>query len=62
MKYLNYILILAGALVAMYAKTSANPKQYWLIIGIVLIMLGVYRIARTIPSRNDDENSNPENE
>ncbi len=59
MKYLNYILILVGAIVAMYAKVNdANQNQYILIVGIVLLMIGVYRISKTIPSKRDREADN----
>lgn len=56
MKYLNYILIIIGAFVAMYAKVDADQNKYLLISGIVMLMIGVYRISKTIPSRNDNEN------
>ncbi|GAA4810522.1 hypothetical protein [Litoribaculum gwangyangense] len=56
MKFLNYILIIFGALIAMYAKAGANQNQYILISGIVILMIGIYRISKTIPSRNDTEN------
>ncbi|GAA4883116.1 hypothetical protein GCM10023311_01540 [Flaviramulus aquimarinus] len=63
MKYLNYIFIIIGAFVAMYAKTGTGQNQYILIGGIVLLMIGVYRIARTIPSKSDSEDfDNSENE
>ncbi|NJX15632.1 hypothetical protein [Tamlana crocina] len=63
MKYLNYILIIVGAFVAIYAKAGANQNQFVLILGIVLLMIGVYRISKTIPSRKKDEDSgNSENE
>lgn len=57
MKYLNYILILVGAIVAMYSKVDKAQNQYILIGGIILLMIGVYRVSRTIPSRNDDEDN-----
>ncbi|GAL67309.1 hypothetical protein [Jejuia pallidilutea] len=60
MKYFNYLLILLGAIIAMYAKAEEKQNQYILIAGIVVLMIGIYRIARTIPSRKsdseDDEN------
>lgn len=59
MKYLNYILIIVGAFVAIYAKAGADQNQLVLILGIVLLMIGVYRISKTIPSRN--KNNDPEN-
>ncbi|ULC60844.1 LPXTG cell wall anchor domain-containing protein [Flaviramulus sp. BrNp1-15] len=55
MKYLNYILIIIGAIVAMYAKTGTEQNQYVLIGGIVLLMIGVYRLSRTIPSKKNQE-------
>jgi len=55
MKYLNYIFIVIGAIVAVYAKSGAKQNQYILIGGIVLLMLGVYRISRTIPSKKEEE-------
>jgi len=58
MKYLNYVLILVGAFVAIYAESGADQNQYILIGGIVLLMVGIYRISKTIPSRHDAENEN----
>jgi len=60
MKYLNYILIIVGAFVAMYAKVGADQNQYILIGGIVLLMIGIYRVSKTIASRNNDDTDNPE--
>lgn len=57
MKYLNYILIVIGAFIAMYAKTNANQNQYVLIGGIIVLMLGIYRVARTVPSRSEKDDS-----
>lgn len=57
MKYLNYILILIGAIVAIYSKAGEQQNQYVLITGIVLLMIGVYRISKTISSKKDPEES-----
>ncbi|GAA4975321.1 hypothetical protein [Algibacter aquimarinus] len=56
MKYLNYLLILVGAIVAIYSKAGEDQNQYILIGGIVLLMVGVYRISKTIPSKNNNDN------
>ena len=53
MKYLNYILILIGAIVAMYAKVDEEQNQFLLMIGIVCLMMGVYRISKLVPSKKD---------
>ncbi|WP_223552267.1 hypothetical protein [Aestuariivivens sp. NBU2969] len=55
MKYFNYLLILVGAIVAMYAKVGANQNQFILIGGIVVLMIGVYRISKSIPSKRNEE-------
>lgn len=62
MKYLNYILIIIGAFVAIYARAGAEQNQYILIGGIIILMIGIYRISKTIPSRNEEnDNTNTEN-
>lgn len=58
MKYLNYILILVGALISIYAKTGVGQNEYLLIGGIAVLMIGIYRISKTIPSKQDADNNN----
>lgn len=59
MKYLNYTLIVIGASVAIYSKADTQQNQYILIGGIVLLMMGIYRISKTIPSKkNNEDDSN----
>lgn len=64
MKYINYIFIILGAMVAIYAKTGTEQNQSILIGGIVMLMVGVYRISKSVPSKNEaddfikDENEN----
>ncbi|WP_406683972.1 hypothetical protein N1F78_14960 [Seonamhaeicola sp. MEBiC1930] len=55
MKYLNYILIVIGAIIALYANSKQEQNQFILIIGIVFLMIGIYRISRTIPSKRERE-------
>ncbi|MFD1615120.1 hypothetical protein [Gelatiniphilus marinus] len=57
MKYFNYILIVLGAIVAFYSKAGSEQNQYILIGGIMVLMIGVYRISRNIPSKttNDED-------
>lgn len=57
MKYLNYLLIIVGGFIAVYAKSGIEQNQYILIGGIVVLMIGVYRISKTIPSKNDEEDN-----
>jgi len=58
MKYINYILIILGAFVALYAKTGTEQNLFILIAGIVMLMIGIYRISKTIPSKFNDEEKN----
>ncbi len=66
MKYFNYILIILGAIIAIYAKSETKQNEYVLIGGIIVLMIGVYRISRSVPSKHDSEddvnNLNSENE
>ncbi len=58
MKNINYFLIVLGALVALYAKAGGAQNQLILIAGIVVLMIGIYRIAKTIPSKKDNNDDN----
>ncbi|MFD1163040.1 MULTISPECIES: hypothetical protein [Hwangdonia] len=66
MKYFNYILIILGAVIAVYSKAGTEQNQYVLIGGIMVLMIGIYRISRGIPSKNTDDedvvNTNKEDE
>lgn len=63
MKYLNYILIALGAFVALFATQGTGQNEYLLIGGIALLMMGIYRISKNLPSKYDeDENVNENNE
>jgi hypothetical protein len=64
-KSINYILVLAGGLVALYAQAGESQNQYFLIGGVVVLMIGLYRISRNLSSKSessDDEQhqQNPE--
>ena len=62
-KYINYLLILAVASIAIYSNAKANQNQYILIGGIVVLMIGLYRISRNLPSKKEKEDqSNSEND
>lgn len=40
----------------MYGKAGADNNQYVLIVGIVMLMIGIYRLSKTIPSKDNNEN------
>ncbi len=52
---INYVLILVGGIVAIYAKAKTEQNEYILIGGIVILMVGIYGLSRTIPSKNERE-------
>ena len=60
-KYIFYIFIVIGAAVAIYAKADQSQNQFILIAGIVILMAGVYGVARTIPSKKDQQNDDEHN-
>ena len=59
---ISYLLIFVGAIVAIYAQANEKQNTIILILGIVVLMFGVYKIASTIPSKHDkdDEDVNTE--
>lgn len=57
-KIINYALILIGSVIAIYAQAEEEQNVFILVVGIVLLMLGIYRISRTIPSKFDSESNN----
>lgn len=61
MKYLNYILIAFGAFLALYATQGTGQNEYILIGGIAMLMMGIYRISKTLPSKHDEENDKDNN-
>ena len=62
MKYFNYILIILGAIITIYSKAGSEQNQYIVIGGIVVLMIGIYKISRNIPSKNADDDINKEDE
>jgi hypothetical protein len=54
-RFISLLLIIVGGFVAIYANAGMAQNQYVLIGGIVVLMIGVYRISKNIPSKNDTE-------
>ncbi|MGJ5640885.1 hypothetical protein I3217_02040 [Formosa sp. S-31] len=52
---MNYILIVIGIIVAMFAKIDPNQNKYILIIGICVLMFGIFRLSQSIPSKKNRE-------
>ena len=47
----NFILILVGGIIAIYAKAEEQQDVYILLIGVMLLMFGLYRLSRGISSK-----------
>ncbi|MEZ4802761.1 MAG: hypothetical protein R2797_08300 [Gelidibacter sp.] len=56
-RIISISLILIGGFIAFYAESGTNQNQYVLVAGIFILMMGIYRISRHIPSKYDQENS-----
>lgn len=54
-RYINYLLIFVGGIIAIYAQAQEDQNQYILIGGILLLMIGIYRISKHIPSKFQNE-------
>lgn len=47
-KTINYILIVVGAIIAIYAQAGEQQDTIVLVGGIMVLMVGIYRISKTI--------------
>ena len=60
----NFILIFVGGIIALYANAEDEQELYILLIGIMILMFGLYRLSRGISERKlkSDEASNIDEE
>lgn len=60
----NFILIFVGGIIALYANAEEQQEMYILLIGIMILMFGLYRLSRGISSKNENnqEHSNLDEE
>lgn len=61
MKNINYILIVLGGLVAFYGESKAKQNPFLLIVGIAVLMIGIYRLSKRIPSKYNDDSTTDKN-
>lgn len=54
-KIINLICIVVGAAIAIYSKAEEQQNEYLLIVGIFLLMFGLYRLSRNVPSKFENE-------
>ena len=57
-RIISIFLILIGGIIAFYAQAGTVQNEYVLVAGIFVLMMGVYRISRNIPSKYDKEDEN----
>ena len=50
----NFILIFVGGIIALYANAEEQQEMYILLIGIMILMFGLYRLSRRISSKNEN--------
>ena len=60
--YLNYLLIFIGSMVAIYAQAGVKQDVVVLILGIIILMFGLYRIPSTLSSKKQSKESHEPNQ
>ena len=50
----NFILILVGGIIALYANSEEKQETYILLIGVMILMFGLYRLSRGISSKPEN--------
>lgn len=58
---LNFVIIVVGAALLIYDLTGENENVYIRIIGLVLLMFGLYTATQQWVTGNDEENDEPDN-
>ena len=61
-RIVNFLLIFAGGIIALIADADAAQNQYLLILGIVILMIGLYRLSRGLSSRKPVDPYEPKDE
>lgn len=61
-QFINTILIVAGAILLIFQLAREEREPYLLIIGLVLLMLGLYRATNHWSYTKDDHKNFPEDE
>ncbi|MCC1483720.1 hypothetical protein J1C55_03875 [Winogradskyella sp. E313] len=51
---MNTVCIILGGAVAIYAQAGEQQNVYLLIGGAALLMIGIYRTSRNVPSKFDN--------
>ena len=52
-RIINLLCIVIGGIIAIYAKAEEHQNTYLLIAGIVILVFGIYRTSRGIPSKSE---------
>ena len=60
----NFILIVVGGIITIYANADDQQELYLLLIGVMILMFGLYRVSRGISDRktNSEETTNNDEE
>ncbi|MFD2552297.1 hypothetical protein ACFSQP_10755 [Bizionia sediminis] len=53
--YISYFLILLGGGLAIYGQSGAEKNVLVLVLGIIVLMFGIFRISSHIPSKYEKE-------
>ena len=56
-RVINFSCIIIGGFVAIYAQAGEKQNTYILLGGIMLLMFGIYRTSRNIPSKFENEDN-----
>lgn len=54
-RLINYVCIIIGGVIAIYAQAEEQQDTFLLVGGIVILMFGIYRTSRNIPSKYEKQ-------
>jgi len=54
-RVINIVFILVGGAIALYANPEEDQNEYLLIFGVVILMIGLYRLSKGIRGNKPTE-------
>lgn len=54
-RLINYTCIVIGGVIAIYAQAEEKQDTFLLVGGIIILMFGIYRTSRNIPSKYEKQ-------
>jgi hypothetical protein len=56
LKFVSILLFFGAGIYALYEQSKPEPNQFIMIGAMAIFMIGLYRIMKKIPNKNEEDN------